>query len=52
MAAGFVDFQQDPESGLELFLEAKRGKRMTQFDVSSGLYSGIVPDAFEVLVPA
>ena len=34
-AAGFVDFQRDSESGLELFLEAKRGKRMTQFDVSS-----------------
>ena len=51
VAAGFVDFQRDEESGLELFLEAKRGNNMTQFDVSSGLYSGIVPDAFEVLVP-
>ena len=52
MTAGFVDFQQDPESGLELFLEAKRGNNMTQFDVSSGLYAGIIPDAFQILVPA
>lgn len=52
MAAGFVDWQQDPESGLELMLEAKRGENQTQFDVSSGLYAGIIPDAFQVLVPA
>lgn len=52
MTAAFADFQQDPESGLELFLEAKRGNNMTQFDVSSGLYAGIIPDAFQILVPA
>lgn len=51
-AAGFMDWERDVSSGLELQMEAKRKNHRTQFIASAGLWSGIIPAGFDIQVPA